>query len=346
MGHLKKMLITLCLLASASFSEAASGVVSEHIYFLEENGRDALVYITNRTGYSNYNLWFQNREGFETEDYIRNFLYIYPKEYTWDTYSKKGFTLLRFSGGTYASLERIELEPGLQITEDGAFHFNNWREKAKTLNGHYGLWNSPDNFEKIAYTWVFPATLKPVEYKANRVGEWERRHNTITYYGSNVNDIEFDITYQPTSNKTYESLKEKLAGEEVKISQESNGIKISVAATILYPSGVAKLSDRGKSLLSKVAETLKNRNDINIIVEGHTDNVPITGHLSSRFPTNWELASIRSINVVHFLAEKGIEEAHLESRSFSSYRPIASNDTNEGRAQNRRIELLIKKNVE
>ena len=344
MDHLKKMLIALCLLASASFAEAASGVISEQIYFLEEDGRHALVYTTSRTSYSNYNMWFQNREGNETEDYIKNFLYIYPKEYTWDTDSKKGFTLLKFPGRSFAGLERIELEASLQVTNDGVFHFSNWRKKVKTPDGHYGLWNSPDNFEKIAYTWVFPATLEPVEYMANREGEWVQRHNTITYYGSNINDLEFNITYRPSSHNTYESLKKNLADEDVVIAQGPSGIKISVAATVLYPSGVAELSGKGKSLLSKVAETLKDRKDVNIIVEGHTDNMPIIGQLASMFPTNWELASVRSINVVHFLAEKGIEESQLESRSFSSHRPIASNATEKGRVQNRRIELLIEEN--
>jgi flagellar motor protein MotB len=344
MNYLTKILIAFCLLAPASLAEAASGAISEQIYFLEANGRHALVYTTSRTDYSNYNMWFPNKEGFDREDYIRNFLYTYPKEYTWDTQSKKGFTLLKFPGRSFAGLERIELEPSLQVTKDGVFHFSNWPKKVKTPGGHYGLWNSPDNFKKIAYTWVFPATIEPVEYRANRVGEWVRKLNTITYYGSDVNDLVFDITYQPSSNTTYEALKEKLSDEDVKIAQGPQGIKISVAATVLYPSGVATLSDRGKSLLNKVVETLKDRNDINIIVEGHTDNVPISAQLVSRFPTNWELASVRSINVVHFLAEKGIKEAQLESRSFSSHRPINSNDTAEGREQNRRIELLIEEN--
>jgi outer membrane protein OmpA-like peptidoglycan-associated protein len=346
MGHLKKILIAiaLCLLASVSFAEASSDVVSEQIYFLEEDGRHALVYTTNRSNYTNYNMWFQSREGFEAADYVRDFLYIYPNEYTWDSNSKKGFTLLKFPGKIFAGLERIELESGLQITEDSVFHFNNWRDKIKTPDGHYGVWNNPDNFEKVAYTWVFPATLEPVEYRANRDGEWVQRHNTITYYGADVNDLVFEIIYQPSSHKTYELLQEKLANEEVEISQEPTGVKITVAATVLYPSGVAELSDKGKSLLSKVAETLKDRDDVNILVDGHTDNVPIRGKLASKFPTNWELASIRSINVVHFLADNGIKEHHLASRSFSYYRPIASNDTEDGKEQNRRIELLIEEN--
>lgn len=338
---LAKLLIALFLLAPASLAQAASGAISEQIYFLEASGRHALVYTTSRTDYINYNMWFPNKAGFEKEDYIRNFLYIYPNDYTWDTQSKEGFTLLKFPGRSFAGLERIELDPSLQVTKDGVFQFSNWRKKMATPGGHFGLWNSPDNFQKIAYTWVFPANFEPVAYKANRAGEWVRKLNTITYYGADVNDLVFDITYQPSSNTTYQALKDKLSGEDVQIDQGPQGIKISVAATVLYPSGVATLSERGKSLLSKVVETLKGRNDINIIVEGHTDNVPISPPLVSRFPTNWELASIRSINVVHYLAEKGIKENQLESRSFAFYRPVSSHATAEGRERNRRIELLV-----
>ena len=344
MTHLKKLLIALCLLASASFAEA-SGVISEQIYFLEEDGRHALVYTTSRSDYSKYNMWFRNREGYETEDYVKDFLYIYPNEYTWDTASKNGYTLLKMPGKSFASLERIDLEAGLQVTEDGVYNFNNCRDKVKTPDGHYGLWNSPGNFKKIAYSWVFPKNLEAFEHKANRRGQWIRRHNTITYYGSNVNDLEFQITYRPSSHAIYEALRKKLADEKlVELTQKATGVKITMAATVLYPSGIAVLSDKGKSVLCKVAETLKDRKNVNIIVEGHTDNVPISPKLSSTFATNWELASARSINIIHFLVEKGIEESRFGSGAFSFQRPIASNETEEGKAKNRRIELLIEEN--
>jgi len=344
MTYLKKLLIAFCLLASGTFAEA-SGVISEQIYFLEEDGRHALVYTTSRSDYSKYNMWFRNREGYKTEDYIKDFLYIYPDEHTWDTASKNGYTLLKLPEKSFASLKRVELEAGLQVTEDGVYNFNNWRDKVKTPDGHYGLWNSPGNFKKIAYSWVFPKNLEPVEYKANRKGKWVHRHNTITYYGSNVNDLEFQITYRPSSHAIYEALRKKLADEKlVELTQEPTGVKITVAATVLYPSGIAVLSVKGKSILCKVAKTLKERKNLNIIVEGHTDNVPISPKLVSTFATNWELASARSINIVHFFVEKGIEESRFESRAFSFQRPIASNETQEGKAKNRRIELLIEEN--
>lgn len=338
---MKQILIALCLLVAASTAEA-SGVISERIHFVEEDGRHALVYTTNRSQYDNYNMLFQTRQGYAPEDYIKNFLYIYPGDYTWDTDSQKGYTILKMPGSNFAGLERVKLDAGLDVTADGLYIYNNNRNQAKTPDGHHGLWNSPDNFEQITYSWVFPANLEPVLYQCNREGKWVRRHNTITYYGSDVNDLEFEIEYRASSHETYDALKDKLGAQnDIQVEQVPTGVKITVAATVLYPSGIAQLTDQGKSVLSMVAETLKDRENVNIIVEGHTDNVPISEKLISTFPTNWELASARSINIVHYLVEKGIESSRFESRAFSYYRPIASNDTREGQAKNRRIELLI-----
>jgi chemotaxis protein MotB len=335
------MLVVLCLLACASFAEA-SGVTSEQIYFLEEDGLHAMVYTTSRSDYSNYNMWFKSKETYHPEDYIKDFLYIYPDEYTWDNTSKSGYTLLKLPGRSFASMERVALGDNLEVTENGVYTFINRQNEETTPNGHYGLWNSPGNFESIAYSWVFPANLKPVEYKANREGRWVQRHNTITYYGSNVNDLEFEIVYRPSGHATYEALKRQLENEkQIRIEQEANRVKVTMATKLLYPSGVAVLSDKGKSILSKIAEILKERKNVNVIVEGHTDNVPISPNLASTFATNWELSSARSINVVHFLVEDGVEESRFESRALSFQRPIASNDTEEGKAKNRRIELFF-----
>ena len=344
MAYLKNFLIVLSLIVSASFAQA-SDVVSERIYFLDEDGRHALIYTTNRSDYSNYNMVFRNREGYKAEDYIKNYFYIDPNEYAWDTTSKKGYTILKMPGSNFAGLERVELDASLHITAENVHYFSNNRDKVKTPEGHYGLWHSPDNFKKISYSWVFPANWEPIEYRSNREGEWVRRYNTITYYGSNVNDLEFEIAYRPSNHDTYDAFKKKLATEPgIEVEHQPTGVKITLAATILYPSGVAVLSDNGKHVLSKVSEILKNRKNVNVIVEGHTDNVPISPKLASIYSTNWELASARSINIVHFLVEKGIEESRFESRAFSYHRPIASNDTMNGKAKNRRIELLIKEN--
>ena len=340
------LLSGLCLWAIAASAQAV-GVVSEQIYFVEKDGRHALVYTTSRTDYANYSMWFQNKQGFQPNDYLTEFLYLYPNEVSWDTSSKPGFSLLKLPDGDFASLERVSLEDGgaLKVSADGDYAFNNWPGQTKTPDGHYGLWNHPDAFSKVAYSWVFPDNLEPVEYSSNREGEWVRRHNTVTYYGSGVNDVVFDLKYRPSSHDTYDALKGKMAGQEgVQVEQTPEGVKLTVAATVLYPSGVAALSEQGKSILAKVAETLKERTGVDVIVAGHTDNDPIGPGLIHKFPSNWELGALRSINVIHFLAASGVEESRFESQSFSFYRPVDTNDTEEGQAKNRRIELLLVEN--
>jgi chemotaxis protein MotB len=94
-------------------------------------------------------------------------------------------------------------------------------------------------------------------------------------------------------------------------------------------------------LLSKLAESLKHNNQ-NIIVEGHTDNVPIGPELRERYPTNWELSVARSAALVRYLTEKaGIEPQRFTASGYSFYKPVASNETEKGRHQNRRIEIIL-----
>jgi chemotaxis protein MotB len=77
-------------------------------------------------------------------------------------------------------------------------------------------------------------------------------------------------------------------------------------------------------------------------VEGHTDNVPIGPDLVHIFPTNWELSVARAVAVVRFLQEKGgIQPKRLSARGYSYYRPVAPNESEEGRRQNRRIEIIL-----
>ena len=78
-----------------------------------------------------------------------------------------------------------------------------------------------------------------------------------------------------------------------------------------------------------------------MVIAGHTDNVPISAGLAVKYPTNWELSSARSINIIHRLVNQGVSQDRFESQAFSYTRPIASNDTAEGRAKNRRIEVFL-----
>ena len=136
-------------------------------------------------------------------------------------------------------------------------------------------------------------------------------------------------------------LKEQIKAQEVKLEELVGKLKVTFVDRILFNSGSAKISAEGKQLLSTLAKSLKHNNQ-NIIVEGHTDNVSIGPELRGKYPTNWELSVARSAAVVRYLIEEpAIEPQRFTASGYSFYKPLASNETKEGRHQNRRIEIIL-----
>ena len=150
------------------------------------------------------------------------------------------------------------------------------------------------------------------------------------------------LALHSTRNEILEGLKQEIAGKQVQVEQIKDRLRVQMVDEILFDSGEATLKPQGVEILKKVGAALKKVEDRPIEVQGHTDNVPIGGALARRFPTNWELSSARSLNVARFLQEQaGLDPARLSAVAFSEYRPRASNDTDEGRRKNRRIEILL-----
>jgi len=145
------------------------------------------------------------------------------------------------------------------------------------------------------------------------------------------------------TKKTIEtSLKDQIAAQEIEVVEEDDTLKVIFVDKILFDSGSAKINDRGMELLQIMAGALKLNKEQNIVVEGHTDNVPLSAGLKKRFPSNWELSTARAAAVVYFFQEQaGIEPERLSARGYSFYRPVAPNTTEEGRHQNRRIEIIL-----
>ena len=107
---------------------------------------------------------------------------------------------------------------------------------------------------------------------------------------------------------------------------------------ILFESGRAELKPEGIEVLKKL-EGLISDFDNELVIEGHTDNVPMT---SGRFPSNWELSTARAVTVVRYLSESlDIDPGRLSAVGYGEYRPIKPNDTAENRAANRRVNILI-----
>ncbi|MHC4459706.1 MAG: OmpA/MotB family protein, partial [Planctomycetota bacterium] len=148
------------------------------------------------------------------------------------------------------------------------------------------------------------------------------------------------------TKKTIEfSLKNKIAAQEVEVVSMTDTLKVVLIDKILYDSGTYNINDSGKKLLMTLAKSFKDNKNQQIVVEGHTDNVPLGADLRTNFPSNWELSAARAAAVVRFLQkEGGLEPQRLSVRGYSYYKPVASNNNEKGRRQNRRIEIILKPN--
>ena len=118
-------------------------------------------------------------------------------------------------------------------------------------------------------------------------------------------------------------------------------VNLVIKDDILFAEGSAELTPLGHSVLDGIAQTLK-QNDYPVSVEGHTDNVPIH---TAQFPSNWELSSFRATNVARYFIQSGIATERLRAIGYADTRPVADNDSEAGRALNRRVSLVVNMNV-
>ena len=143
-------------------------------------------------------------------------------------------------------------------------------------------------------------------------------------------------------NAIYQRLRERLqamidAGK-LNVRIVRGRMVIDLKQDILFPSGSAKLSEIGKETLAEVADALAEFPDRQFQVEGHTDNVPIK---TDRFPSNWVLSTARAVSVVTLFASRKIAPENLSAAGFGEFQPRADNGSEDGRALNRRIEVVM-----
>ena len=141
---------------------------------------------------------------------------------------------------------------------------------------------------------------------------------------------------------TYQAIQEYLRQEglddAIKARIEERGIVLEIQDRILFDSGKAEIKEEAKEILAKVSGILRSVNNM-IIVEGHTDNVPIN---TVKYPSNWELSVDRAVQVVKYLSSHHhIAPQRFIATGYGEYHPVADNSTVEGRARNRRVNIVI-----
>lgn len=139
-------------------------------------------------------------------------------------------------------------------------------------------------------------------------------------------------------DKVSQYISEEDLDAQVAVSMNQQGVFVDIKVAILFEPGSAELKGSGYQVLNQL-EGLINDFDNDIVIEGHTDNVPTNSEIH---PTNWELSTARAVSVVRFLSEvEKVDPRRLAAIGYGEYRPIAPNDTTYNKAANRRVNILI-----
>jgi len=190
-------------------------------------------------------------------------------------------------------------------------------------------------YQSLAVIVVFLSTLI---ISGCAVGFYKGRPSDIT----KIEDLKDELARLREAKSLLESrLSREIDSDKVSLNMEDRGLVITFVAEVLFDSGKTKLKPEGQNILKKVAGVIKEEvsgNDIGI--EGHTDNEPIK---YSGWKSNWELSTARATSVLHYLEDNcGLEPDKLSATGYGEYRPVTSNETEEGRQENRRVEIIIK----
>lgn len=158
-----------------------------------------------------------------------------------------------------------------------------------------------------------------------------------------INKLQGEIDAQNEKVATLlNSVKDALLGfssDELTVTQKDGKVYVAMSDKLLFQSGSAQVNKQGKEALGKLAEVLKKQNDIDVFIEGHTDNKPIK---TVQFKDNWDLSVVRATSVVRILTkEYDVNPLQIVPSGRGEYMPMDTNDTAEGRAHNRRTEIIM-----
>jgi chemotaxis protein MotB len=147
------------------------------------------------------------------------------------------------------------------------------------------------------------------------------------------------VVHEDRARALIEDIKENIKDiPGVSVRGEMRGVVVTFPDAVLFPSGSAEIKQDATGMLNNLARTL-NAVPGRIIIEGHTDNVPLSP--GARYASNWELSTARAASILHFLVIDGLDPNRFAIAGYAEFRPVASNATEDGRARNRRVELVI-----
>lgn len=176
--------------------------------------------------------------------------------------------------------------------------------------------------------------------KSNELNEKEK---TLLEREKTLREMQAEIARRDSIAERLNSiLRDALLGfndDELSLEVKNGKVYVSMTDKLLFKSGSAAVEEKGKEAIEVLGNVLAKNQDIDVLIEGHTDNVPIK---TASYKDNWDLSVARATSIVRLLADKhDLDEKRLTAAGRGEFQPRASNDTKEGRAQNRRTEIIL-----
>ena len=170
-----------------------------------------------------------------------------------------------------------------------------------------------------------------------------QKKNELNERECTINELQQMINAQNEKDrKLLSSVKDALLGfssDELTVREKDGKVYVAMSDKLLFQSGSARLDKRGEEALGKLAEVLNKQTDIDVFIEGHTDNKPIN---TVQFKDNWDLSVIRATSVVRILIKNyNVNPLQIQPSGRGEYMPVDDNETAEGRSKNRRTEIIM-----
>ncbi len=251
------------------------------------------------------------------------------------------FTITLFSSCVSKKTYQAALEDSAQLRKDSAVLM----EKTHQLEGQLAFHaDSIDNL-RSQYNHEISALMAQLDEKTSLISEKE---GVLAERASRLREMQSKLFSQnERMNDLRRSMRRALVdvpAKDLELEIRNGKLHLNLSENLLFASGSAIIDQKGKEALSSVAEVLNSSTDLQIEIIGHTDSVPIR---TARFSDNWDLSAARATAITRVLVkEYSISGERIRASGRSEHRPIASNATAEGRALNRRTEIIISPKLE
>jgi chemotaxis protein MotB len=183
------------------------------------------------------------------------------------------------------------------------------------------------------------ATRKTNDSLSNSLAEREKK----------VHELE---QVMASKDKAVQDLKNRISGallnfkeNDISVQVKNGKVYVSLAEQLLFKSGSVDVDSKGVAALQQLAKAIKDQKDLNILVEGHTDNVPISKK-SAYMSDNWDLSVMRATAITRILTKGGVGPGQITASGRGEYSPLAQNDSPQNKQKNRRTEIIITPNLD